>query len=671
MTTPAPAFLADHALRLLVFGGKGGVGKTTCATAAAVALARARPSEQFLLASTDPAHSTRDALGGPDAPLPANLTLVEIDGEAEREAFMAEHAATLSEIATRGTFLDKADIDQFLRLSLPGVDELAAFLRISEWTASGRYACVIVDTAPTGHALRLLELPRLVDQWLDAVDALLAKHRYMLSLFGRRAAPSDRCEAFLDRFRAETAAVRDLLTDHRRTHFVPVLLAEAMSLAETADLLAALDRLAIAAPEAIVNRLIPSAESAPALAAQRADQASQLTPILAAKSASPGSPWSLRTLRGLALRADECVGVDRLTTLFSAAMDADALAAWARAAVAQPRPDLAAPEVDGRLALTPAARLHIVVGKGGVGKTTVSCAAALAAARHTGGRTLLVSVDPAHSVSDALDLRIAPAPTPVAPGLWAMELDAAAEFETFRRAYQEELSGFLDRLMDGADLAFDRDVLERLLDLAPPGLDEVMALVRVIELLDDAKDEAHRFDRLVLDTAPSGHSLRLLALPETIEQWLAGIFRVLLKHQRVVKLPRLQARLVTLSKGLKRLRAWLADPHATSLLTVTIPTELALAETVDLLDTCRRRGLPVAGVVVNLVTPPPDSSASNNLLNAVSAREASVLQRLAPHLAAPPVIIHRGEEPRGIDRLAALADAAFTIPAAHAPRIAA
>jgi arsenite/tail-anchored protein-transporting ATPase len=667
-----PHFLTDPHLALLVFGGKGGVGKTTCATAAAIHLALARPSDRFLLVSTDPAHSTRDALGTDH--LPPNLELVEIDAEAERAAFMADHAATLTEIATRGTFLDRPDIEQFLRLSLPGIDELAAFLKISRWTTPPSTpepthpACVIVDTAPTGHALRLLELPRLIDQWLDAVDALLAKHRYMLSLFGKSRPRTDACEEFLERFRAETDHVRTLLTDPARCRFIPVMLAEAMSAAETDDLLQALDRLRIAAPEVLVNRLIPADEPAPALHAQRLAQAAIV--------AAPAEALARRARWGLPLSAAEFVGTARLAALYASTLDHAALLDWS---AVPPGPDRATPPaVSAPLTIDPANRLIVVVGKGGVGKTTVSSAVALALASPAAGRTLLVSVDPAHSVADCLNQRIGPGPQPVAPGLWAMELDASTEFETFRRAYQDELAKFLDRLMEGVDLAFDRDVLERLLDLAPPGLDEVMALVKVTELLDHARPHtsADPFDRIILDTAPSGHSLRLLTLPALIEDWLAGIFRVLLKHQRVIRLPRLQARLVELSKGLKRLRALLADPASTSVLTVTIPTQLALAETADLVQAFRSAHLPITGVIVNLLTPPEDSPLSA----AVARREADVLARLEQLLDAHPsgsrariplTTITRGREPRGLEPLSALADNLFSIPSALPARAAA
>jgi len=175
-----PHFLSDasHA-RLLLFGGKGGVGKTTCATGTALRLAKGYPQSSFLLISTDPAHSLADSMGG--SSLPRNLKTLELDAQACLASFKEKHNEKLRGIASRGTFLDDEDISQFLNLSLPGLDELMAFLEISKWVEELSYDCIMVDTAPTGHTLRLLTMPRLIRKWLDALDALLAKHRYISS----------------------------------------------------------------------------------------------------------------------------------------------------------------------------------------------------------------------------------------------------------------------------------------------------------------------------------------------------------------------------------------------------------------------------------------------------------------------------------------------------------
>jgi len=165
-----PGFLQEEGIRLLLFGGKGGVGKTTCA-AAALYLARKHPARSFLLVSTDPAHSLADCFAG-DPPL-ENLVLREIDPQESLACFKAQHEEHLCTIALRGTFLDQADVSQFLDLSMPGLDEMMALLDIVAWVKEERYACIVVDTAPAGHTLKLLGLPALMRQWLAALDAML------------------------------------------------------------------------------------------------------------------------------------------------------------------------------------------------------------------------------------------------------------------------------------------------------------------------------------------------------------------------------------------------------------------------------------------------------------------------------------------------------------------
>jgi len=227
-------FLQDTRLRLLFFGGKGGVGKTTCAAAAALHLARTRPTDTFLLVSTDPAHSLADSLG--DFQPPANLTVLEFSAQECLEAFKAKHRNKLREIAARGTFLDDEDIRRFLDLSLPGLDELMALLEISRWAEAGDYATIIVDTAPTGHTLRLLMMPELIRHWLKALDALLAKHRFMKARFSRSNQP-DELDRFLLDWSASVQGMEKLLRDRERCRFVPVMLAEEVVLRETLALL--------------------------------------------------------------------------------------------------------------------------------------------------------------------------------------------------------------------------------------------------------------------------------------------------------------------------------------------------------------------------------------------------------------------------------------------------
>ncbi len=634
MSGPPPSFLTSPELRLILFGGKGGVGKTTCATAAALRLARQSPDRPVALLSTDPAHSLRDSLA--DARVPWNLEVVELRAQEGLDDFRRRHGRQLEAIAERGTFLDSEDIHRFLSLSLPGMDELFAFLDIARRAERpGGDACTVVDTAPTGHTLRLLAMPELLRGWVNVLDTLLAKHRYMRQLFGRAPAP-DELDRFLMELADSVAAAEGLLTDGARCRFVPVMIAEELSVRETATLLGELERQRLASSEVVVNQLSPGSECA-LCAGTRSQQLALLGRLPAA--------FQGRALFGVPLQPREVRGEAALGSFWD---EAERL----RPERAEPRPPgPSPPEIPAppRLAEdpapppSPALKLVFFAGKGGVGKTTLACATALRLARGSpGSRILLFSTDPAHSVGDCLDLAVGPEPRPVVAGLAALEIDARADFEALKGEYRREIDAFFGSLLRNLDAPFDRAVMKQIIELSPPGLDEVMALTRAMDLLLE-----RRYDLLVLDTAPTGHLVRLLEMPQLVSDWLKAFFEVLLKYRDVLGLPEFSERLVRLSKDLHRFRALLRDPRQADVYAVALPTELALAETADLLDACRRTGLEVPVLFVNRMTPPSGCS----FCVARAREEQQIEERFAEVFAGHRTRVFRQPAPRGLERL--------------------
>ncbi len=581
-----PSFLGDRRLQLLLFGGKGGVGKTTCATAAALTLASDFPESSYLLVSIDPAHSLADCLAGffpPD-----NLTTLELNAAECLARFKAKHNRELREIVSRGTFLDEQDISQFLELSLPGMDELMAFLEISQWVKSRDYDCIVVDTAPAGHCLNLLAMPQLMQQWLGALEALLAKHRYLRARFNP-SAPQDETDRFLNEIAGSVGEMEALLRDPERCCFVPILLAEVLSISETCALVKELERLEVATSDIVVNRLVPP-NSCPVCTDTRWRQKRQLGNLFAML---PG-----HTFWGLPLCPEEVRGQKRLETFWKGVHQPDATATALR-----PAPVVLSAMVEE--AAEPPWRektLLIFAGKGGVGKTTLACATSMRwAAEFPNQRVLLFSADPAHSLSACLDFPVADTPTLVCPGLWAMEIDAQAEFDALKQQYREELNEVLGSLLADVDLAYDGEVMEKLLDLSPPGLDEVMALVRIMEFL-----EQDRYDVIVLDAAPTGHLIRLLELPHLMEEWLKVFFGIFLKYQHIFRLPKIAQRMVETSKRIKQFRTLLSDSSRSALFAVSILTEMGLEETKDLMDACQRMGITAPALLLNQATPASD-----------------------------------------------------------------
>ena len=587
MSQQTPSFFDKQGLQLLLFGGKGGVGKTTCATSAALRMSALAPNRSLLLVSTDPAHSVRDSLAGH---VPAgNLQVLELDAQQYLAAFHERNGPVLREIAAAGTFLDDEDINRFLNLSLPGLDELMAFLEISSWVETRRYDCIVVDTAPAGHTLRLLAMPELTRRWIGMLEALLAKRRYMRRVFSRDRSP-DRLDRFVTKWKCSLNRMDTLLRDPARSQFVPVTIAEPLGVHVTLSLCKDLATRKIPVSDLIVNRLHFESDCL-ACATAGSVERFQIQQLLAGMEIA-GSPW------GIELFAEEVRGLERLSAFWEHARPIP------RTPVRAARPGrLYEPAVlDPADHPSPEMRFVLFAGKGGVGKTTLSCVTAVRLAREfPDKRILLFSTDPAHSLSACLQAEIGPRPTVLFPGLTAMEIDAQAEFGKLKARYAEDLERFLASVSRAFDLTFDRVVLEKMLDTVPPGLDEIMALTRIMEFL-----SRNSYDLFVLDCAPTGHLIRLLELPELINQWLKAFFSLFLKYERILRFPGFVEELVGISRNLKKLQELLRNPAASVLYAVSIPTGMALEETRDLVDACGRLGIAVPLLFLNLMTPPGD-----------------------------------------------------------------
>jgi arsenite-transporting ATPase len=621
---------------LVLFGGKGGVGKTTCAVAAALHSARAFPLDNFLLVSTDPAHCLRHCLAGEP---PANLQLLEVDAAASLARFKEDHGQMLREIALRGTPLSEEEVRQFFDLSLPGVDELMAFQEITARMEGGSFRTVLVDTAPMGHTLRLLGLFEVMRRWFGGLDAMLAKHRYLTALYRGTDEPNQ-VDAFLAGMERSLGRLASLLRDQRACLFVPVLLAEHLSVLQTRRLLDELGKLRVPVADLVVNRVFPANTTCPVCRAGRRQQDEYIRRI--------EQEFAGHRLWQLPLRGAEVRGAERLTSLWDEfsplqAQTWDAPADTPPQRVEQPLP-LPNPEV----------RLLLIAGKGGVGKTTVACATALRLAEANPGKeVLLISTDPDHSLAGCLGLPVGSQEVRVCAGLTAVEVDAAAEFARLKTLYADEIGQFFGGLsrQHAVSLEFDREGLENVLDLTPPGLDEVMALTRVAEMV-----EAGGYDIFVLDTAPSGHFIRLLEMPQLIQDWLKVLFGVLLKYRSIFRLPRTSELLVGLSKGIKALQSLLEDPRRGQVFAVSILTQLAFEKTAELLAATRKSGIVTSALILNLATAPAPCPLCTDLAEA----EAQVCRRFREAFAplAQPVVYRCGEL-RGLDRLRKLGRALY------------
>jgi arsenite/tail-anchored protein-transporting ATPase len=603
--------------RLHFFGGKGGVGKTTCAAAAA--LAAAESGRRVGIVSTDPAHSLGDALGrrlgaGPRR-VPAragSLEAVELDADRALARWLARRRGTLRTIAERGTYLDEEDLERLLRLSFPGVDELMALVELARLVERGQWELVVVDTAPTGHALRMLDMPRTLRRIAAVLDDMHAKHRYLTESLGPgyRAGAADRLIEELD---ADGRRLSGLLRDPARCRFTWLLLPERLALEETRDGLAALAAAGIQVTGLVVNRVTPAAATPCALCdGRRAEEAHVLADARRAFPAIPlrevpeheQEPRGARALRAFARLLDEGAATPPVGAGGTGRASRPAVRGRARASRSSATSNRANPDWLDRVA-PPGVRLLVFAGKGGVGKTTCAAAAAVALTRRRpGAPVLLLSADPAHSLADVLGIALADdeRALPGAPAaLRARELDADGALCRTRERYRRAVQETFDSLLSGSrfDVAYDRQALHGLMDLAPPGLDELFAVLSVIEALFERRPPC---DVVVLDTAPTGHALRLLEMPGTALAWVHALLAILLKYREVVGLGEVAAELVATARRLRELQALLTDPARARVIAVTRAAELPQRETERLLTRLRSLRLAVPAVLVNALT---------------------------------------------------------------------
>ncbi len=634
-----PLFFQKKGLRLLLFSGKGGVGKTSCAVAAAYKMAREDPEASILIVSTDPAHSLQHSLV--QSRLPVNLSVLELDARQCFNRFKRKYKQHLHLIAQRGTFLDEEDISRFLDLSLPGLDELMTFLQIACWVKENSYDRIIVDTAPTGHTLRLIAMPALIHRWLDALDMMLAKHRYMVEAFRGTYQP-DETDRFLSDLSTGVRQMQRLLTNKHRCCFIPVMLADEMSIRETILLKTQLKDSRIPFSGIVINRLIRSSRC-PVCRDRRIRQDRLLR--------SFSDSLHGHTLWSLPLFAEEIRDQRPLQMFWEHVSPFDL--APVQVSVADRLSDAYGPLTD-RPEPFPLSqeKFLLFAGKGGVGKTSLACATAIhMAAGSTGKEIFLFSTDPAHSLSDCLGIQVGPSPVRVLPGLVAMEIDAQNEFDALKRQYAKEIERLLETLSPNLDLTFDKNVMQRLMDLSPPGLDEVMALTLAMEYL-----SADKYQLFILDAAPTGHLLRLLEMPEIIDQWLKAFFNLFLKYKRVFRLPGISKRMISMSKQLKHLRRLFQSHKETAVIGVTILTEMALKETRHLDAACSRMGLAMPGLFLNMAT----ADRSCTFCSAVFQHELRVRQKYEETFPEKhKTLVYLQPELRGIERLREMGSALF------------
>jgi len=578
--------------RYLFFGGKGGVGKTTAASATALYLLnQLKRNESILLFSTDPAHSLSDSLdvrvGNRLVEVKqlrgARLFAYEMDASLALERFRDAHGKVLAEIAERGTLLDEQDINELLSLSLPGLDEVMSLFELSELDREGKYAHIVVDTAPSGHTSRLLRLPAVFERMVRALDLMSEKHRYIVSHFARRRVVADEVDVFLVDLSKRIEAVRAALHDREQTSFTLVTIPEAMSVLETQRYLELLTEQGVPVKDLIVNRVEQEHGTCEYCRARVQTQRPWIKRIT--------STFRDLKIHYLPLQPKEVRGIDDLKKIGKFI--------WADEFEPQmtriKNPDFKSVSSVAQSSFRLEARKIVIFGgKGGVGKTTAAAAYAIALAKAKPNEKLLVfSTDPAHSLSDSFDGQ-------GLPNLDTMEIDPGKWFEELKQRYRSWTDELFASLSGGSrmEIKFDREAMRELVELTPPGIDEIAALGTISDLLD-----LERYQTLILDTAPTGHLIRFLELPQVALSWIRTFIKLLLKYKDVMRANEVAEELVALSKSIKKVIALLTDPERCEFIGVAIPERMSLEETADLAKSLEKLNVPLKRLLINGVVP--------------------------------------------------------------------
>lgn len=543
--------------------GKGGVGKTTAAGALALELADAGVATHLI--STDPAHSLADLFGGPPDTCAVGLTAEEFDAAAYATEWIGHAENPVTEIVRLGTYLDDEDVAGFARLALPGIDEMMAVLRLVDL---GRTDCrVVVDTAPTGHTLRLLDAAATHESIARALQAMADKAAAVAGSMARRQVRLTG-ESIIRELDAYAGEFRTRVLD--QAAFVVAARSGDVVLAETRRLVRALH----------ARHLHVAATVFTGPAAGRLSDAGLCleVPLLDPAGGCAGlRRWrdALAPCSGAAMPGRSAGPVAAEAGHPAAAGHAVQLSARSREGV--PALDIIAPA--GR-------RLVLFAGKGGVGKTT--CAAAAAVHLAADRRVLLCSTDPAGSLTDVLGA------DPGVHGLRLLQIDAEAEFRRVREQYREEVLAALERIGLSGDAALDRRVIDALFELAPPGIDEFAALAA---LLNAAGDD----ELVIIDSAPTGHFLRLLTMPDMALDWTRQLMRIIVKYRAAGAAGHAAESLLQTARELRALQHELRDTDRTAVVIVTLNEPMVAAESHRLDAALQEAGVAVVAALTNRV----------------------------------------------------------------------
>ncbi len=289
-------------------GGKGGVGKTTIS--AATALWCAKMGKKTLIISTDPAHSLGDSfdrlIKHVATPITQNLEAIEIDPDRAMDEYKEKMEKQQQYNDALGMFSDQMD----MMSSSPGIDEVAAFDKFMQYMTTDEYDVIIFDTAPTGHTLRLLSFPEMMDSWMGKIiktrKTLGEAAKKLKNIIPFMGSDEENYEdmAEMEETKKQIIEARKVLTDPKRTSFKTVLIPEEMSIYESSRAMEALHKANISTDGIIVNKVQPNAEHCEFCKSRYENQQRRLVAI--------GNLFEDQIIAQVPLQSHEVRGIDQL-----------------------------------------------------------------------------------------------------------------------------------------------------------------------------------------------------------------------------------------------------------------------------------------------------------------------------------------------------------------------
>jgi arsenite/tail-anchored protein-transporting ATPase len=592
-------------VKFLFFSGKGGVGKSTMSCATAVWLAN--KGYKTLLVTTDPAPNLSDIfsqeIGHHVTPMKAqeNLHAIEIDPDISSEEYRERIVGPLREL------LDEKNLQVIKeQLNSPCVEEVAAFDKFIEFMDDPQYDVVIFDTAPTGHTIRLLELP---SGWSETLAGNSA------TCIGPGAS--------LQSAKAKYEKAISYLQDGDRTSFVFVLKPENLSILETKRSSEELSKLGIETSLLIVNGILPEEAITDDFFRHRKAAEEKIVERINSEFTSLPKIY-------YPLQDQEVSGVDLLNAVSRSIYDGKEEHRKTRPREETPGTPRQARQRNNLCAslFAPAngSRYLFFTGKGGVGKSTVASTTSVCMAQR-GFKTLIVTTDPASHLHEIFGQPIEHEPTRIKgiDNLYAARIDQ-------KKALEEYKARILEAVKDQSEET-KKSVEE---DLNSPCAEEMAAFERFMSYF-----KTNGFDITVFDTAPTGHTLRLLELPS---DWKGFIDLGTLTKQTSEDTTNKYADVIEKMK----------NPAKSSFVFVMYPEYTPMIEAWRAAEELKKQvGIETAAVAVNYIL--PDHSGDNPFFRNRRKQQEKYISQIEDRFNKPMMLVPLLErEPKGLEDLKAL-----------------